>query len=151
MLRTPLLRFAILFSDLARTVQFNSVTQLCPTLCDPMDYSMPGLPVHHQLPEFTQTHVHLMVMPSNHLVLCCPLLLLPSTFPSIRVFSNVVYSHFYKWLHNCQHSCYRNDFQRYFYHTLCWLTQHNSKKPERYKCVTVWRYPPTSGTETMRI
>ena len=38
--------------------QFSSVTQLCPTLCDPMNYSMPGLPVHHQLPEFTQTHVH---------------------------------------------------------------------------------------------
>ena len=40
------------------SVQFSSVTQLCPTLCDPMDYSMPGLPVHHQLPEFTQTHAH---------------------------------------------------------------------------------------------
>ena len=39
-------------------VQFSSVTQLCPTLCDPMNRSMPGLPVHHQLPEFTQTHVH---------------------------------------------------------------------------------------------
>ena len=39
-------------------IQFSSVTQLCPTLCDPMDYSTPGLPVHHQLPEFTQTQVH---------------------------------------------------------------------------------------------
>ena len=39
-------------------VQFSSVTQSCPNLCDPMDCSMPGLPVHHQLPEFTQTHVH---------------------------------------------------------------------------------------------
>ena len=39
-------------------VQFSSVTQSCPTLCDPMKSSMPGLPVHHQLPEFTQTHVH---------------------------------------------------------------------------------------------
>ena len=38
--------------------QFSSVTQLCPTLCDPMNRSTPGLPVHHQLPEFTQTHVH---------------------------------------------------------------------------------------------
>ena len=38
--------------------EFGSVTQLCPTLCDPMDCSMPGLPVHHQLLEFTQTHVH---------------------------------------------------------------------------------------------
>ena len=40
------------------TVQFSSVTQSCPTLCDPMNRSTPGLPVHHQLPEFTQTHVH---------------------------------------------------------------------------------------------
>ena len=40
------------------SVQFNSVTQLCPILCDPMNCSRPGLPVHHQLPEFTQPHVH---------------------------------------------------------------------------------------------
>ena len=40
------------------SVQFSSVAQLCPTLCDPMNRSMPGLPVHHHLPEFTQTHVH---------------------------------------------------------------------------------------------
>ena len=49
--------------DLSRTlllqsVQFSSVTQSCPTLCDPMNHSTPGLPVHHQLPEFTQTHVY---------------------------------------------------------------------------------------------
>ena len=69
------------------SVQF-SVTQSCPTLCDPMDCSMPGLPVYHQLPESTQTHAIESVMPYNHLILCCPLLLLPSIFPSIRVFSN---------------------------------------------------------------
>ena len=40
------------------SAQFSSVTQLCPTLCDPMNRSTPGLPVHHQLPEFTQIHVH---------------------------------------------------------------------------------------------
>ena len=40
------------------SVQFTSVAQSCPTLCDPMNHSTPGLPVHHQLPEFTQTHVH---------------------------------------------------------------------------------------------
>ena len=39
-------------------LQFSSVTQSCPTLCDPMNHSTSGLPVHHQLPEFTQTHVH---------------------------------------------------------------------------------------------
>ena len=66
---------------------FSSVAQLCPTLCDPMNHSTPGIPVHHQLPEFTQTSIKL-VMPSNHFILCHPLLLLPSIFPSIRVFSN---------------------------------------------------------------
>ena len=46
------------FYLLLHSVQFSSVTQSCPTLCDPMNCSMPGLPVHHQFPEFTQTHVH---------------------------------------------------------------------------------------------
>ena len=67
---------------------FSSVTQSCLTLCNPMDCSTPGLPVHHQLPELTQTHVIKSVMPSNHLILCHPLLLLRSVFPSIRVFLN---------------------------------------------------------------
>jgi len=74
------------FSSVAQTV--SSVAQSCPTLCDLMDCSMPGLPVHHQLPEFTQTHVRWVgnaIQPSHPL---CPLLLLPSIFPSIRVFSN---------------------------------------------------------------
>ena len=70
------------------SVQFSSVTQSCPTLCDPMNHSMPGLPVHHQLPKSTKPMSIEVVMPSNHLILCCPLLLLPSIFPSIRVFSN---------------------------------------------------------------
>ena len=61
-------------------VQFSSAAQSCLTLCDLMNCSMPGLPVHHQLLVSTQTHVHL--------TLCFPLLLLPSIFPSIRVFSN---------------------------------------------------------------
>ena len=122
--------------------QFSSVTESCPNFCDLMDCSIPGLPVHHQLPECTQTHVHWVcgatqpshallspsppafnlsqhqgllkwvssthqaylaftifqsflkfmsiesIMPSNHLILCCPLLLLPSIFPSIKLFSN---------------------------------------------------------------
>ena len=69
-------------------VQFSSVTQLCPTLCDPMNHTTPGFPVHHQLPEFTQTHVHWVgdtIQPSHPLLFP---LLLPSNFPSIRVFSN---------------------------------------------------------------
>ena len=70
------------------SVQFSSVTQSCPTLCDPMNRSTPGLPFHHQLLEFTQTHVHWVVMPSSHLILCRLFLLLPPTLPSIKVFSN---------------------------------------------------------------
>ena len=66
------------------SVQFSLVAQSYLTLCDPMNRSTPGLPVHHQLPEFTQTHVH----QSSHLILCRPLLLLPPIPPSIRVFSN---------------------------------------------------------------
>ena len=67
---------------------FSSVAQLCLILCDPMNCSRPGLPVHHQLQEFTQTHLLWVGDATNHLILCCPLLLLPSVFPSIRVFSN---------------------------------------------------------------
>ena len=66
----------------------SSVAQSCLTLCDPMDCSMPGFPVHHQLLELTQLMSIEWMMPSNHLILCWPLLLLPSIFPSIRVFSN---------------------------------------------------------------
>ena len=68
--------------------QFSSVSQLCPALCDFMDCSTPGFPVHHQLLELAQTQSIELVMPSNHLILCCPLLFPPSMFPSIRVFSN---------------------------------------------------------------
>ena len=69
-------------------IQFSSVAQSHLTLCDPMDCSMPGFPVHHQFPEPTQIQVHRIVDVFNHLILCCPLLLLPSIFPRFRVFSN---------------------------------------------------------------
>ena len=70
------------------SVQFSSVAQSCLTLCDSPDCSTPGLPVHHQLLEFTQTHVHWVgeaIQPSHPLL---SLLLPPSVFPSIRVFYN---------------------------------------------------------------
>ena len=65
-------------------VQFSSVAQSRLTLCDPMDCSKAGFPVHHQLLELAQTHVHRveLVMPSNRLTLCHPLLLLSSIFPA---------------------------------------------------------------------
>ena len=71
--------------SLTISVQFSSVTQWCLTLRDPMNCSTPGIPVYHQLPESTQTHVHWVgdaIQPPR------PLLLLPSIFPSIRIFSN---------------------------------------------------------------
>ena len=71
------------------TVQFSSVAQSCLTLCDPMDSSTPGFPVYHQLPEPPQLMSIESVMPSNHLILCCLLLLLPSIFSSIRDFSEL--------------------------------------------------------------
>ena len=77
-----------MLTSLYVSIQFSSVAQSCLTLCDPMNHSTPGLPVHHQLPEFTQTYVRWIsdtIQPSHPL---CPLLLLPSIFPSITVFSN---------------------------------------------------------------
>ena len=76
--------YCLVFSS----VQFSSVAQLCLTLCDPMNRSTPGLPVHHQLPEFTQTHVHRVgdaIQPSHPLSSPSPPAPIP---PSIRVFSN---------------------------------------------------------------
>jgi len=73
---------------LADKYQIRSVAQSCPKLCDAMNRSTPGLPVHHQHPEFTETHVHQVsdaIQPSHPL---SPLLLLPPIPPSIRVSSN---------------------------------------------------------------
>ena len=69
-------------------IQFSSVAQSCPILCDPMDYSIPGFPAHHQLPEVAQIHVHRVgdAIQASHPL--SPLLLLSSVFPSIRVFSS---------------------------------------------------------------
>ena len=63
----------------------SSVAQSCPTLCNPIDCSTPGFPVHHQLPKLAQTHSIEWVMPSNHLIPCRSLLP-PPIFPSIKVF-----------------------------------------------------------------
>ena len=65
----------------------SSITQLYSILCDPMDWSTPGFPVHHKLRELAQIMSIESEMPSNHLILCHPLLLLPSIFPSIWFFS----------------------------------------------------------------
>ena len=68
--------------------QFSSVPQLWPALCNPMDCSTPGFPVHHQLLKLNKLMSINSMMPSNHLIHCWPLLLPPSIIPNIRVFSN---------------------------------------------------------------
>ena len=81
-------QWGYLWVEAFSSFQFSSVAKSCPTLWDPMDCSMPGLPVLHQLSEFDQTHVHWVgdaIQPSHPLL---PLILLPSVFPSIRIFSN---------------------------------------------------------------
>ena len=83
--------------------QFSSVAQSCLTLCDPMNCSTPGLPMHHQLPESTKPMSIKSVMPSSHFILCHPLLLLPPIFPSIRVFSNESDLHI-RWPKYCSFS-----------------------------------------------
>ena len=70
------------------SVQFSSVAPSCPTLCSPINHSTPGLPIHQKLPGLPKLMSIESVMPSNHLMLCRPLLLPPSIFPSIRVFSD---------------------------------------------------------------
>ena len=74
------------------SLQFSSVTQSCPTLCNPMDCSMPGLPVHHQLPEFTQTQVHRVgnaIQPSH-----------PLSSPSPPIFNLAQHQGLFKWINS---------------------------------------------------
>ena len=90
----------MLWSDWCFLKSVSSVTQLCPALCNSMDCSTPGFPVHHQLLEPAQTHVLLKLsdtIQSSHLLSFCPLFLLSSIFPSIRVFSNESVLHV-RWL-----------------------------------------------------
>ena len=78
----------ILASGPISSVQSSSVAQSCPTLCDPMNLSMPGFPVHHKLPEFTQTHVHRVrdaIQPSHPLSSPSPLAPNPSQHQSFPI------------------------------------------------------------------
>ena len=85
--------------------QFSSVTQSCPTLCDPMDHSMPGFPVHHQLPEFTQTHVHWVsdaIQPSH-----------PLSSPSPSTINLSQYQGPFKWVTSSHQVAKLLEFQLY--------------------------------------
>ena len=81
-------RHQLILIEVFIDVDFSSVDQLCLSLCNPMDCSMPGLPVITNSQSLLKLMSIELVMPSNHLNLCPPLLLLPSIFPSIMVFSN---------------------------------------------------------------
>ena len=85
---------SIIMKELSHSVQFSSVAQSCPTLCDLMNCSTPGLPVHHQLPEFTQTHVHRIsdaIQPSHPL--SSPSLPAPNPYQHQSLFQWVNSSH----------------------------------------------------------
>ena len=83
---TRLSDFTFIFTFILLSVQFSSVTQSCPTLCDPMDCSTPdSLSITNSWSLLKLMCIKL-VMPSNHLILCCPLLLPPLIIPSIRIF-----------------------------------------------------------------
>src|SRR5574341_1286034 len=100
------------------------VVQSRPTLCNPMDCSTPGLPVHHQLPSLLKLMSIESVMPSKHLILYLPLLLLLSIFPSIRVFSSesVLYIRWPKKYVKavCCHPAYLTYMQSTSCEMLCW-------------------------------
>ena len=99
--RSPTLAGGFLTTVLTREAQialFSSVTQSCPTLCDPMDCSTPGLPVHHQLPEFTQTHAHWVgdaIQPSH-----------PLSSPSPPAFNLSQHQGLFKWVSSSRWSKY---------------------------------------------
>ena len=78
--------FKIFYIFFFSSVQLTSVAQLCLTVCDPMNRSTPGLPVHYQLPELTQTHVIESVMPSSHLSSVMPFSSCPQSLPASESF-----------------------------------------------------------------
>ena len=127
--------------------QFSSVSQSRPTLCDPMNCSTPGLPVHPNSRSFHKLMSIELVMPSNHLILCHPLLLPPSIFPSIRVFSNesalrVRWTKYWSFSFSISHS---NEYSGLISFWMDWLDllpvqgtfkrllQHHSSKALEYK------------------
>ena len=143
------------------TQSVNSVAQSCLTLWDPMDCSTPGLPVHRQLPEFTQAHVHRVrdaIQPSHPLSSPSPL---PSIFPSIRGFSNESVLHI-RWPQYWSFSFSispSNDYSGLISFRIDWLDllavqgtlksllQHHSSDTQLLGCVSV-RFTNSMDTET---
>ena len=129
-----------------------SVTGSYLALCDPTDCSKPGFPVFQYPPEFAQTHVLLFfvsVMPSNHLVLCCPIILLPSIFPSIKVFSNESALHirwpkFWLNTYTLPEDLYMS-FQ--LIDIICWI---KSSKQLYYLIIRKWKWSHSVVSDSLR-
>ena len=130
---------------------------MCPTLCDPMNRSMPGLPVHHNSWSVPKLMSIKLAMPSNHLILCRPLFLLPSIFPSIRVFSNesvlrIRWPKYWSFTFNIRPS---NEHPGLISFKIDWLDllavqgtlksllQHHSSKTSVLRCSAFFIYSPT--------
>ena len=111
---------------------------------------MPGCPVHHQLPKLAQTHIHGVGDAINHLILCCPLLLLPSIFPRISVFSNESVLRI-RWPKYCiQATSFHNHPQSFlssFYFTFIWL--HQIVAACRIFSCGMWDLVPRPGIKPM--
>ena len=139
---------------LSTSVQFSSVQPLNLTLCDPMECSTPGFPVHHQLPELLVHRISDAIRPSHP---CHPLLFPPSIFPSIRVFSNesvlcIRWSKYWSFSFSISPS---NEYSRLIFFRMDWLDlpavqgtlksllQHHSPKASILRHSAFWTISPT--------
>ena len=150
-----------------RKIQFSSVAQSCLTVCDPTDCSTPGLPVHHKFPSPPKLKSIESVMPSNHLILCHPLLLLPPIPPSIRVFSNesALHVRWQKYWHFSFNIIPSNEHSGLISLRMDWLDllavhgtlkslhQHHSSKASILRCsaffIVQLSHPHTTGVATI--
>ena len=130
--------------------QFSWVAQSCPTLCKPMNRSRPGLPVHHQLPEFTQTHIHCVsdaIQPSHPLSSPSPpapiLIVLP--FPECHIVGIIQYVAFSVWFLSVSDANLKSFHVFSWLNSLflfsCWVTKHSLEVPQFIYSFTYWRTP----------
>ena len=114
------------------SVQFSSVSQSCPTLWDPMDLSTPGLPVHHQLPGFTQTHVHWVsdaIQPSH-----------PPSSPFLLAFNLSQHQGLFKWVsssHQVEFQLQHQSFQ-WIFRTVKYMANKQGKKWKQWQTLFSW-------------
>ena len=126
------------------TIQFSSVSQSCPTLCDPMNRSTPGLPVHHQLPESTQTHVHWVpdaIQPSH-----------PLSSPSPSALNLSQHQGLFQWVSFLHQVAKVLEFQLQ-HQSFQWTPRTDPLQKYKHflKSVTLWSYLPSTKEQRMRL